>query len=380
MSFKNKYLKYKSKYLQLQSDNTLAKIINEKYQLGGADSASVNTDNLIKFIEENKVNNDRITQNKYFVMLYGPPRDGSPTIHDDDMLKLGILDIITYEQHFGKSKELNNLESQYPKIEDLINIIKKPFFDTRLTSKDVDLLNPTLKESIEKLIKKLNPEQPQQSATLTTSPVQQGGFPGMDELFKQATTYIATSDTNNNAVLAVAKRKEIDTLVNLLVTLGFYLNKNVYYELYLPSHFDYYILLCKMFDYIPIIIYNNVTKILKREEWETRLTYPNNSIRFFDMNPDYLLKHPFGRYNNFRNINKDVKNESLELFCDNISLCEIEDNPDTGNKDAKTLNTRYRFIERYQRYESNKNPVNKLYKIRILDLKKNTFESKIYGV
>ena len=30
-------------------------------------------------------------------------------------------------------------------------------------------------------------------------------------------------------------------LVHLLVTLGFYLNKNVYYELYNPTHFDNYI-------------------------------------------------------------------------------------------------------------------------------------------
>ena len=205
MSFKNKYLKYKSKYLQLHSDNTLAKIINNKYQLGGA-----NTDELITFIKTKKDTN-RFTENKYFVMLYGPPRnnnDDSPNLGID----IGIIDIITYEQHFASNKKGNNKDE-----------IKSSFVDTRLTSNDIKLLNPNLKASIDTLIEKIIPITLIQSSTNE----QQGGFAGIENIFTKAQEYIDKSDMSVKTLDTNEKRNQIDMLVHLLVTLGFYLNKNV---------------------------------------------------------------------------------------------------------------------------------------------------------
>jgi hypothetical protein len=105
-----------------------------------------------------------------------------------------------------------------------------------------------------------------------------------------------------------------------------------------------------MYDYIPVIINTNIKDNLNFTEWENILysiTDNSNSIRFFGLKPsDIFIKNFISKIDEFKKLNKDLDNRRSELFCDSISLIEIDD---TNNK----------IEDKYQRYESDK-----LYRIR----------------
>lgn len=200
--FKNKYKKYKTKYLNLQqkggnmctipSDTKLPMQLSITSYLKNKETNLNNRKKALQILLENIPCTSHITRDKYFVILYGPPASGKTISR-----KIGLLKLV---KNYGE-----NLEN-----------IEKTFIDTSIDDIAYNTVGADGKGP--KIIEKLKENIDKRLKSYITIEEK------MEYVKKNLTEIVKTS-------FEIYSRGRDNTLSELLMHYGFFLGKNIFLEI-----------------------------------------------------------------------------------------------------------------------------------------------------
>ncbi len=304
MNYEEKYRKYKNKYLNCKLKSY--KII------GGSDCKSnitINPDDFSSFLKyiENKYNcqgKNKITKNKYLVILYGPSSSGKSLARKiaTNIIKTSFNETINEKELYDTFMDTGVDELTYD----------KEFVDN---NKSITVLEK-LKKVFENYIKDNN-------IKLTNNNKYDIIHNNIDKLIEQSI----------NPIYMKHRKDKMDNLSELLLFLASFLNKNIFFEV-ATANIDYIYKILAFLDwynYIPILIYPFT--------YETNLLYKRSidrgikEGRFLKCSGIYSLEWQIEK--NINIFNKFL----LKEFPNKYKTCILyRYNTDLNNNDYQSIN------------------------------------------
>ena len=242
MHYQEKYIKYKTKYLEEKYKiNILNKLENTFLHSGGGNGEekkiSIKMNNLvslIKYITAKYKDMDKLpnTNKKYIVILYGPPSSGKTLAK-----KIGCYLI---KEHFHESLSEQNILKTF--VDSNIDDLTYDRYICNKTKVNCKRLQDKLLEELKKY--KIEANIPNDTLIDTTNITN----PKINE-------YIKLSEN-------IYFSNRVDTLSELMISLGSFLNRNIFLETASGNmgYIEQILKLLSWYNYIPIIIYPYVLK------------------------------------------------------------------------------------------------------------------------